>query len=370
MGRNRRKVPDNTVLYFIFGLLIVLLLCSISSTAGTSVYVISEIDQYEGEFSNKDLDENNKVYNYCQTKGVCFDGLIGWYDIISFSENEYKWYDKSKEATHLVVNKKFADKYELIRKAKSIKKEDDLTKEEQKLIEEYLDLNYSTSTVEKIKELAKEETDKLLLIRKIKGAQEKSQFSEEDVKNIKKFFNVDLDSIELYKLKEEAINESETTIEIANKAVTGTKIDTIEFPDEMFTKSDNYTFIHVANYWGNEKKRIFQSSDINYTSGFWNGYSGMAFQDTPIAPGVTNYDGALLSIEHRGEYARNDGEFVKKTSGFKTPKKVGVNVGKYPNEYGNFQIFEILVYNRKLTNDEISKIKTYLNDQYYVLSNE
>lgn len=399
----RIKPTDNTILYFIFGIIMLCIISSITSTTGGSYYVINEIDPYEKDFSNDNLKEGKKVLNYCQTRGVCFDGLIGWYDILSFTPGDYSWYDKSRQNNTLILNR-VEKNYKLVLKKVKLfainrdipiqnlqqyeKDEKDrlnLSKEEIDILEKNLNIKIASTNIMDLQKRVTDVYDEMqqkdkdiLYLKELVGASNNFAPDNEKITRYKILFSLtawDISLLQSYKDKaQEKLKTMEKSLSSSGGKVTGTVSDTIEFPDEMFTKNDNYTFFHVSNYIykGGRNKRIFQSSDINYLSGFHNGIAGVSFQGNVWvkSQGATGATGAIgygsqhiLSIEHKGEYAMNFEEF-KKADGATVPKKVGVNVGKYPDEYSDFQISEILVYDRKLTESEIDVVRKYLGDMH------
>jgi hypothetical protein len=427
----RIKPTDNTIYYIIFGFLMLCIISSITSTTGGTYYVIQEIDPYEHDFSNYNLDDENKVLNYCQTRGICFDGLIGWYDLISFNTEEYSWYDKSRHNNTLILNRQERDYKAVLEKIKTFvvtekkeeKKDDDkvddgdisleekldneyslltssektkfdtdekerldLSSEEIDVLKKELDVTYKNITINDLKKRVKkvyddiqQEKKDIVYLNELAAADEKFSPDEVKISRYKKLFNITTWDISLLSSYQDKVwpllDKIEKTLYTTGGRVTGTPLDTIEFPENMFTENDNYTFIHVSNYveYGGRNQRIFQASDINYVSGFHKGKTGISFQDphwvnTDSSTGTIGYgdNQSILSIEHKGQYTMNNDPMSTVKSGVAVPKKVAVNVGTHPGEYGDFQIAEMLVYNRKLTDTEIDVVRKYLTEMYYI----
>lgn len=156
--------------------------------------------------------------------------------------------------------------------------------------------------------------------------------------------------------------------------ISGKKDHGIWFPVGILKQNDNYTLVHVTRYNGDNasRKRIFGASDMNYLSGHWSNRTGVSHQ-MPVSWIVGAVDQssseqrkAIISLEHKGEYAKNNNELTKANNidSITVPNNIGVNV--YPNENSDWAIGMVLIYNRKLTESEVGAIKTVLKERFKI----
>jgi hypothetical protein len=158
--------------------------------------------------------------------------------------------------------------------------------------------------------------------------------------------------------------------------ITGKSDKGIWFPEAILKEKDNYTLIHVTRYDGSNgnRKRIFGASDMNYLSGHHNKRSGVSHQEgvSWIVPAVDQSSReqrkAIISVEHRGEYAKNNNELtsVADTDLAKTPNNLGVNVYNNGSENSDWAIGMVLIYNKKLKESEVGTIITVLKERFKI----
>ena len=130
-------------------------------------------------------------------------------------------------------------------------------------------------------------------------------------------------------------------------------------------RNRDYTFIHVAKYNGNTRGRIWTGIGGNWLSGFWNG--GVAFfhegwYDNNINASNSGKDW-LLSVDMNNFVRVNRGTYQKNGPAF-SPNGIAVSSGPYGNEKSDFAIAEFLIFNRKLSQAEYTKVEEYLAKKY------
>jgi len=131
----------------------------------------------------------------------------------------------------------------------------------------------------------------------------------------------------------------------------------------------SYTVFTVAKYNGENKKRIFTSSEGDWYSGHNAAMSGVAKHDDVLTEEVDRYgSGWVVSCDQRDLYRANG----TRLSGFNytqgLPADMGVNIS-VGNE-SDFAIGEILVFSRALSMSEIEIVEKVLMDKYVIRPNE
>lgn len=132
-------------------------------------------------------------------------------------------------------------------------------------------------------------------------------------------------------------------------------------PDEVFDRS--YTLITVAKYNGENKKRIFTSSEDDWYSGHNDGKSGVAKHDILITDDVDRHgDRWVVSVDQRDLYRSNgrtlSGAFL--AQGF--PGDIGVNIKN--GLESDFAIAEIMIFNEAIDIDTIKYYESKLMSKY------
>lgn len=177
-------------------------------------------------------------------------------------------------------------------------------------------------------------------------------------------------------------------------------IDTsVEFPQEF--KGNNWTFFAVARYNGTNKERIFSTkkdSGINWLAGFHGKKTGVAhygdegteaartgsgwlnkvYDETTAPDGVT-YNSATNSVVPYSLHGENSWVLLMSTkTNFRTngknrhdsnkstyavaPEKMGINL--WDDELSDWAVYEILIFDKFLTDDRIIEVETYLREKY------
>ena len=145
--------------------------------------------------------------------------------------------------------------------------------------------------------------------------------------------------------------------------LSGTAQTKIHFPKTILPPV--YTFIHVARYGKTHKKRIFSSTNSNQLSGFWNGNSGVSHFDSWKTNSKHTIDSNwVLSVDSNKFYRGNTKDLTTKTN-TGAGKHTSINAGQF-KEFSDFDIEEIIVYNRALHIDEIQDIEAQLIKKYEI----
>ena len=141
----------------------------------------------------------------------------------------------------------------------------------------------------------------------------------------------------------------------------GTTSQGIKFPSELPT---TYTLFHVTRYNG-AKARIFDGEKDNWLSGFHYGDTGVAYHNGWVTPSSGNLHGNewVLSTDMVSLF-RSNGVERGTNSGTNTPnQRITINYG-YNSQYSDWQVAEILVYDRELTPAEYGSVESYLSAKY------
>ncbi|NBO26042.1 MAG: hypothetical protein EBU96_04485, partial [Actinobacteria bacterium] len=161
-----------------------------------------------------------------------------------------------------------------------------------------------------------------------------------------------------------------------------TAFDSITFPSAI-TPDSGYTLFTVARYnekIGGQYRRIFDSAvsnldGINWLSGFWGEKSGVAFHgnspDSSYAGNwVTPYENSIhgsnwvLSTDQKNLYRSNGTKrSVDNYAGGVGPGQLVVNQGNR-DERSDFQIADVISFDRELSETEYKAVEAYLSDQY------
>jgi hypothetical protein len=141
----------------------------------------------------------------------------------------------------------------------------------------------------------------------------------------------------------------------------GGTADGLQFPSNLMTSA--YTIFHVARYDGTEE-RIFSSYSNNWLSGFWDGNAGVAYHEDWITP-RTDYEGTnwVISTDQKDLYRSNGTTRSDGTTGTTLIPSLSINYG-IQNQYSDFQVAEIIVFNRELNSTEYGQVEQYLSKKY------
>lgn len=149
--------------------------------------------------------------------------------------------------------------------------------------------------------------------------------------------------------------------------VSGTTTDNITLID----LPTNYTMFHIARYrTTGSKGRLITTNTGNWLSGHYNGNAGLTHHNywlTPEATNVPSNVGWVLSSDQQKLY-RADGldvsvGTVSWQNAQSTSTGFGVNNSNYAQK-SDFDVADILIFNRQLSNGEIRQMELYLSRVY------
>ncbi|CAN2210044.1 Concanavalin A-like lectin/glucanases superfamily [Candidatus Nanopelagicaceae bacterium] len=138
----------------------------------------------------------------------------------------------------------------------------------------------------------------------------------------------------------------------------------------------NYTLFHVARYNNGTKGRLITASSVNWLSGFFNGATGVSHHNwwmTPESGVISDSNKWLLSSDQLKNYRANGKDvtynydatpngqywvnYASTSSGF------GINNSPY-NDNSDWQVADVIVFNRQLSNGETRAMERYLTRVY------
>ncbi len=162
--------------------------------------------------------------------------------------------------------------------------------------------------------------------------------------------------------------ETRGTINKSDRYIYGGTGDGIRFPGGILP--EDYTLFHVARYNGSIKGRIFDGTAGNWLSGFHSNKTGVAYHGYWLTTNsATNFprDEILISADQRNIY-RGNGIDLKINSGTSQSQTIGINYGSRNgidgNEQSDWAVWEVIVYNRELSLEEIETIENYLFNRH------
>lgn len=155
--------------------------------------------------------------------------------------------------------------------------------------------------------------------------------------------------------------ENQNASTVSFKAVQGVTSDSLRFDNPIFTDG-SYTLFHVSRYTGGSNGRIVTTDYSNWLSGHWNNNAGVAYHNGWVTP-VQNlhYTDWLISTDYEYAYRSNGVERGSGAGDRMLPPLV-INNG----ENSNFQIAELIIFDRKLSTSEIENVERYLSTKYGV----
>jgi hypothetical protein len=130
-----------------------------------------------------------------------------------------------------------------------------------------------------------------------------------------------------------------------------------------------YSMFHLAKYQkpsrGNNR-RILQGLTNNWLSGFWNGFSGVAYHGSWLTQSAASAHGTnwVLSTDQNNLY-RSLGRTRGTTTGGASAT-LAINAGNTPAETTDFTFQALMVYNRTLTATEYLMVEDYLANRFKI----
>jgi hypothetical protein len=148
--------------------------------------------------------------------------------------------------------------------------------------------------------------------------------------------------------------------------------DGLKFPAAVLDSNSNYTLFYVGRYNGVAKGRIFDGTDRNWLSTWWNARVGVAHHNgwmTPWENSIHGDDAWVQGTDSVGIYRTNGVDRVTAPNNNQGPSQITINSGQ-TNEFSDWAFKEVIIYNRKLTSEEILKVEKYLKDKYMSAGSE
>jgi len=148
----------------------------------------------------------------------------------------------------------------------------------------------------------------------------------------------------------------------------GTTSTTFLWPTSILP--EQYTLFHVCRYAGNTKRRIMNGSGVNWLSGFHNTNVGVAYHNVWITSslGILPTDDWVMSTDQLSVYRGNERNFVTTFSGTPSAARLAINTGT--SETSDFEVAEVIVYNREISFDDIQYVEYYLSQKYGLITIE
>ena len=148
--------------------------------------------------------------------------------------------------------------------------------------------------------------------------------------------------------------------------------DGLQFPGVL---PSTYTLFHVARYNGSSKGRIFDGVTANWLSGFHYFKTGVAYHDGWLTTNsTTNFplNEILISTDQKSLY-RGNGIDLTINSVTGSNKQLSINHGYYTgliyNELSDWAVWEVIVYDRELSLEEIKFVESYLSHYIHPYTN-
>jgi len=148
----------------------------------------------------------------------------------------------------------------------------------------------------------------------------------------------------------------------------GTRTVGFKFPIEVFGPDNAYTMFYVTRYNGPMKKRIFDGTDNNWMSGFYDGRTGVAHHNGWLTQNSTAIHGPhewVIGTDAPNKFRTYGEERVINKSVYNSTSQITVNMGQFSAaQSSDWAIKEVLFYNRLLNLDEIARVEAYLLKTY------
>ena len=145
--------------------------------------------------------------------------------------------------------------------------------------------------------------------------------------------------------------------------------DGLQFPVAILPST--YTLFHVARYNGSSKGRIFDGVTANWLSGFHGNKTGVAYHDGWLTQeSTTNFplNEILISTDQKSLY-RGNGIDLTINSVTGSNKQLSINHGYFTGERSDWAVWEVIVYNRELSLEEIKFVESYLSHYIHPYTN-
>lgn len=145
----------------------------------------------------------------------------------------------------------------------------------------------------------------------------------------------------------------------------GTTAESLRFPTGVLPS--DYTMLYVARYNGSNKQRIFTGCTYNWISGFWGTAAGVAYHGDPnwLGNSASHFDNTtwLLGADQKNSFRGNSVPLSRPAYTEGIADRLCLNTG---GEKSEFQIAEIVIYNRALNLAEVQNVEVYLAEKYHI----
>lgn len=125
-----------------------------------------------------------------------------------------------------------------------------------------------------------------------------------------------------------------------------------------------YTLFHVARLTGGARQRIFNGTDQNWLSGFWNGNTGCAYHNGWLMSASDIHGNNWIYSCDQNSLYRSNGT-TRGTTGAAAPSyaRLAINTGAYA-ENSDWQVAEVIIYNSTLSSTNYQAVESYLANKY------
>lgn len=129
----------------------------------------------------------------------------------------------------------------------------------------------------------------------------------------------------------------------------------------------SYTFITVARYSGTNQKRIFTGQTGNHVIGWWSGKTGLAYHEAWVTELTSGDNNNWFMITDASNTFRVNGTIKGSARNSGLPQMT-INWGNvtYGTETSDWEVAEILIFDRNLSLAELSLVEDYIGGTYGV----
>ncbi len=146
--------------------------------------------------------------------------------------------------------------------------------------------------------------------------------------------------------------------------ITGNNQSTILFPTQILPSE--YTVFNLAKYNGLNKGKILSGYLNSWVSGFVRGLSGISIRDKPITQSALSAfdDNWVFSTDTLVNYKANGMNLTTQAPGTNVSTQLSINLNDNASDNSDFAIGYVIVFNRTLSNTEISSVESWLKSRY------
>jgi alpha-tubulin suppressor-like RCC1 family protein len=163
------------------------------------------------------------------------------------------------------------------------------------------------------------------------------------------------------------VTEIGGTISVARPAgppayIRGATTASMRFPAGILPSAE-YTLFFVARYNGAARGRIFQGVNTNWLSGFHGGRAGVAHHGDScrwITSAIDMHGYEWVIGTDRSSSFRSNGADRTTSTTCAASDRLAINTGSHPSETSDFAVQSVLVYNRTLTDADVTKVEAWL----------